>query len=117
MKITLRVLALAALSCLAILAADKSKDPSIAAKRAIAEVDREKLSRIQAQLQLLQVQFQQQLQPVQAEQNELIKKLCAAIGVPEAKMATECKVDIQKLDDAPFGQVRWEKQPDKPAEK
>lgn len=53
------------------------------------ELDREKLKRIQLQVELLQKRLNEEFQPLQQERNAILEKLCGAAGFD----LNECQID------------------------
>jgi len=73
-------------------------------KPAISELDREKLKRIDVQLQLLNKQINETIAPILAEQNEIKARVCAANKIELG----ECEINVST------GTVtRVKKQPEK----
>lgn len=95
----------AALSAMTILAqnakVETQKDTPQAApsERQLSETEALKLQLIAAKVQLLQDRYKipaynDELQPLSAEQLAIAKAVCASVGVPEDKINTECGLNL-----------------------
>lgn len=58
----------------------------------LSALDKANLEKTDAQLKLLQIQFQEQAKPYVDEQNSILARVCAEVG---AKPQIDCTVDIQ----------------------
>lgn len=68
----------------------------------LSELEKERLLKTQAQRTALDLQHTNALQPIIAEQNVVIKQICARLGVPAEKIA-ECAIDLDA------GLATWQK--------
>jgi len=80
----MKVIVLAAVMALG-LSAQESEKLKTAEKKA----DMELLKRVDAQMQVIQAQIERTVQPILAEKEEAMKRLCASAGIDRK----ECEVD------------------------
>jgi hypothetical protein len=73
--------------------------PAVLKSETLKPEHREKFLRLQLQEQLTRERAAHALDgdllPIRLEHNALVKELCMAVGVPEAKIETECRIDLK----------------------
>jgi len=115
----MKIIALLLVASISMFAADKKKLTDSQFQQAQKLVAQRKA--LEAQRQLFEAQFNSAMGPVNAEQNALVKELCAEVGVSEKDIPTRCDINTDVTKEFEFGYVAKKdapptKEPKSPAE-